>query len=391
MISLDADLFSKESYENLSKYDKPKLALFIQLGYQIFKKSNYKINIEIDSKPNIKHDNKIQTIGVIGENYVENILNPYYNIINVSKTNYSGDFIVNKTDYGNILTEVKNYSSIVPSSEIEKFKRDLSLNNNVIGGIFISLNTKIQNINETFLLNTYINSNDILHKIPIIYLCSNDPELIKASFELLWGYKNNLLEINNDKINKKINKISNLLNGLILTRSNLNDIKDNVSKQISKTYDILFTTEMQIRKSIESLYEIIPGENINNIKYKNYLNLFNTIKTNYVNSLILSNDVHQTILKKISELINSDDIIVVTNKEIIIKNNNVNILIITPLKTKTVIGINTIIKKDNSLCKIPLISKYSNGWITFELEKTINKSDYIEMISELISHLLDHD
>ena len=77
--------------------------------------------------------------GQEGEDIVYRILTSKYN--NVKKTNKtpeSGDFIIDN----DIMIEVKNYSSTVPTLQVLKFQRDLN-NLNIRAGIFISLNTHI--------------------------------------------------------------------------------------------------------------------------------------------------------------------------------------------------------------------------------------------------------
>ena len=83
--------------------------------------------------------------GQYGENLVENIIDqnfPDYSIINTTKKDSASDYqlITNLGD--RILIEVKNYSNVVPTTEVNKFIKDISQSSSKVG-LFISLNTGI--------------------------------------------------------------------------------------------------------------------------------------------------------------------------------------------------------------------------------------------------------
>jgi hypothetical protein len=76
--------------------------------------------------------------GAEGENRIERILTGLgYQFNTVAQTARYSDFLVGRT-----LVEVKNYGNTVPSTEVDKFYRDLTEHSSVTG-MFISLRSKI--------------------------------------------------------------------------------------------------------------------------------------------------------------------------------------------------------------------------------------------------------
>jgi|TARA_B110000208_G_C11779494_1_gene433309 hypothetical protein len=88
-------------------------------------------------------------LGKFNENIIEKYLKnnfPQYEIINVATGGEKcGDIIINThTNMGKISIESKNYGPerVIPSAEIDKFKRDL-MNSGIKFGIFVSTNSRI--------------------------------------------------------------------------------------------------------------------------------------------------------------------------------------------------------------------------------------------------------
>lgn len=400
-INLNSKLFSDDMYVELVKYSEKDLSIFLQLGFQIFKKSQ--VNLTINTGDNFSSKSII--LGNNGEEYVENILSKDYIVKNVSKIKFNGDLIVssklsNKNRLNNnILVEVKNYSNSVPYSEIEKFKRDLKANDNISGGIFISLNTKIQNIEESFLFTSIISD---IRNIPIIYLCSSDANLIRICVEIIWSHLESINNIENNqviisgnihKIYKKITKVSELLNNMSAFRITLNETKDIVQKQLSKLYEMLLSTELKIKNEIDSIYKYIDVEDKINYNYvsnekliSDFINHINLVNEN---SLITCNDIHKKIILDIIIKLTTNKEIYLssTEKTVVFKtkilNDYIPLMVISPLKTKTTILI-SIIGKDIDNIQIPIFSKYEDGWITFAIDKNILKNNNLENINKFL-------
>ena len=113
---------------------------------------------QMKTKFNIDRESDIAAIkGITGESKFDNIVSQFmssdYELINVAKQGKSGDFLIKwqsqKTNrIYKILVDVKNYSkSTVPTIEVEKFYRDINLNN-VDGGFLLSLNSRIIGISK---------------------------------------------------------------------------------------------------------------------------------------------------------------------------------------------------------------------------------------------------
>lgn len=128
--------------------------------------------------------------GLAGENKFENIISQYmsndYELINVSKQGKAGDFIIKwmstKTNKEyKVLVDIKNYSkNSVPTSEVDKFYRDVSLNN-VDGGFLLSFNSKITGIHKLIEFREFMTDR---HTIPILYMTSSTPLLIAETIKM---------------------------------------------------------------------------------------------------------------------------------------------------------------------------------------------------------------
>lgn len=84
--------------------------------------------------------------GQIGEHRVEKWIStafPDAIIDNRSSLEQSGDFAITFNDGGIILIEVKNYTSTVPTSQLDKFCRDLQKTPDVVFGIFVSIGQRV--------------------------------------------------------------------------------------------------------------------------------------------------------------------------------------------------------------------------------------------------------
>ena len=79
--------------------------------------------------------------GTLGELIMETHLKKAYdcNVFVVSKEQQTADIRMTRGESNNYLWEVKNYTRMVSSEEVEKFRRDLRLHPDVLGGILVSL------------------------------------------------------------------------------------------------------------------------------------------------------------------------------------------------------------------------------------------------------------
>ena len=141
------------------------------------------------------------TIGKIGENRLEIILNecfPAENIINTSGVGKCGDFILERKSHQNkkIIFENKEYTTNVPEVEVKKFIRDIE--HTKCHGIFLSQNTGIAN-KKHFEINFHNNFILIyLHKV------NYNSDLIASAVQIIdmITQKIDLVNIDTEKISK---------------------------------------------------------------------------------------------------------------------------------------------------------------------------------------------
>jgi len=134
--------------------------------------------------------------GKVSETSLELVLNnlfPSAEIINSSKTKESADYILRRENLHDIRFENKNYTANVPINFVNKFKREMEINNS--SGIMLCQNYGIVSKNnyefEIFNGNVYV----YLHKV------NYDPDRIKTAVDIIDHIKN---EIQNKEINKDI-------------------------------------------------------------------------------------------------------------------------------------------------------------------------------------------
>jgi hypothetical protein len=122
------------------------------------------------------------------ENIIDQCLSNEYKMENMSKTSRSGDFYLSwnssKTNkIYKILIDVKKYATTVPSKEVIKFYRDLNVNN-IGGGLFLSLTSKICGISKTIELKNHQKDNGQI--VSCIFAHASEPLLIAEIIKLLF-------------------------------------------------------------------------------------------------------------------------------------------------------------------------------------------------------------
>jgi hypothetical protein len=143
------------------------------------------INLGVIELFNVKCRSNAYSLGKRGEDYVYELLKNKYNIIDCRQNSHCGDFQLIPCSIGKIvepiLIECKNYSSSIPSREIDKFYNDL-ISQGAPGGIFVSLNSPITGISACI---------DIQYKtlnmklIPIIFISSDNEDIIISAVNIM--------------------------------------------------------------------------------------------------------------------------------------------------------------------------------------------------------------
>ena len=216
--------------------------------------SNVHLNSEIHSEihSEIKSDihglkSDIPSVkGKIGENIFEDIVSKFmssdYELINVAKQGKAGDFMIKWRSFKTnklykIIIDIKNYNkSSVPTLEVEKFYRDVHLNN-VNGGLLLSYNSHIIGTSKIIELKELLTDKGI---VPLLFVQSNTPlvivEIIKLLFHII-----EIKDINNNSVCKN--------NELIYHINQLNDSIQN----ITDCRDILQNSKNDIEKSLNTI------------------------------------------------------------------------------------------------------------------------------------------
>ena len=193
-------------------------------------------------------------IGKEGESSFENIvgqfLNSEYKMENMSKKGHSGDFHIfwnsSKTNkIYKILVDVKQYSSAVPTKEITKFYKDLNVNN-ISGGLFISLTSKICGISKIIELKNSQKINGQM--VPCMMANIKEPLVIVEVIKLLF----HIIEIK-DLHKNGVETMSELY-------SQISQLNDNI-ELITECRDALQSSKTDVEKSLNGImYKLMQCE-----------------------------------------------------------------------------------------------------------------------------------
>ncbi len=211
---------------------------------------------------NISGKSKTSSIkGRIAENFLENVIKdlfPSYSLDVTAQTGHEADMVLYK-DSLKILIESKNYSNVVPTKEITKFKLDLK-RMNIKHGLFVSFSSKItgkQNIEIEHYDDTVI-----------LYLsCIEfDREIINMALTLLIY----LSKLTNDKqfisgplLSEKANEILLIVNDLNKLYTTLSKNKYTLleeKKKISTSLDNIHTAYIENEVVMKNIIDEIQNK-----------------------------------------------------------------------------------------------------------------------------------
>jgi hypothetical protein len=372
-MNLTEDMFPSGFWSKIASCSKEQLANFVMIGYQSMMNSRFQLANESSYKR-----------GLAGEINVENILRENYNVLNVTQLDMSGDLIVTKPNSPlKILVEVKNYSSPIAYANVQKFYRDIDAGADIKAGLFISLNTRICTINDPF--HFAISERNI----PVIFLQSGDPNIIKLSVEILHSHltsalnnqkQESLINDKYQKLTKNINAISTLLGSSGKTRANITKLRDNFNTSISDIYSSVFLLEQQIQNEINNIYILLPSEaggapitsseELADNFDKRCAELYqNTLLDNAITRVLVKVVLKDMYAKIVEPKIRYD------NKISLMDKNDSMILMISPLKTK--INLHIKIKKEGDSVSVPHLCKYEDGCVVFSVDRSSDNLDRI--------------
>ncbi len=139
--------------------------------------------------------------GQAGEEFTQHELNrrfPTAEIEDTHKQSGRGDFILRENDF-TMLIETKNYKKNVTKPEIEKFYRDMAINNDIQCGLFLSLKSGICNRDDLHL--------EVIDGKPIIFVhnCLKNMENIDFAVRIFKLILNtDSIDLSNKEVYEKI-------------------------------------------------------------------------------------------------------------------------------------------------------------------------------------------
>ncbi len=356
-------------------------------------------------------------IGQIGEQIIRQIYEKTYIVDNVSKQGRAGDILLRRVASAErpiqhtILVEVKNYSITVNSAEVEKFYRDLLANSSISGGIFISLNTKIAGISDAFHLS-------YRGEIPVLFVCleglSEDhvQRTVLLAADLLWAFIDSRHSVDEEifqKLSSKITRLSDCLNSLSMGRTYINETRTVMDKQLNKIYESVLSTELQMRQIIGSISKTLSGGSVVGggssaqitIPDPNFDALQEVISTHFPTSLLVTGEGQTELITSILEeyfqdvhwpdYVASLDVVVEKKGVSIIYNgvdgtNPQTLITLGLLKTRTDLSFVPSYIPTTTV-DVPSSASYSDGVITFSLDKKSVENGCFEVIKTFIDHM----
>ena len=145
-----------------------------------------------------------------------NLLFPKNVIEDTHKEAGKGDFIMTDMDDVKILLENKDYKLSVPKKEIDKFERDISINPDIVAGIFMSNKSGISKKSDFQI--------DIIQNKPVCYLhyTNKNIDKIKIAYDVIKAVINSGIDLSNKE-----------------TIDNLNKLSSEIKKKMTKCYTLI--------------------------------------------------------------------------------------------------------------------------------------------------------
>jgi len=186
-----------------------------------------------------------------------------YSIVNTAKQGKQGDFIIvyrHNNQMKKCLVDVKKYTTSVPKKEIDKFHEDLTYGS-YDAGLIISYSSKFTGISDNIFLEDKQLMNGV---IPVMYLANIDTELILQCIKVLMlkTLVTESCDIKLTRIEYFINTINNTLSQSASTRRLLSEMQQEISKSIQRCQENLISLEVQTKKCIKEINNVIEEEKI---------------------------------------------------------------------------------------------------------------------------------
>jgi hypothetical protein len=194
--------------------------------------------------------------GQIGEEFVESILREAFSDLqNTTKTPRSGDITLWSAGR-KVVVEVKNYSNPVPTSGVEKFRRDLSTNG-AFAGVFISMQSPIAGVTNDFKLT--LESVDG-RTVPTAYIVSTDRAQIVTSVNMVLYFACTIINTVRDSYSRDVilgtvRSMSAHIDELARSRSSIQREIAGAAELAIKNASSIMAAEVKLRSDVEKLQE----------------------------------------------------------------------------------------------------------------------------------------
>jgi hypothetical protein len=173
-----------------------------------------------------------------------------FEISDVSFESSCGDIMVTRSYESReikILIDVKNYSSAVPHSEVEKFYRDVEVTG-VDAGILLSLNSKIVGFNDPLMFSSHGPAKICVVAQPyedmIIYI-------VKYMYGLCVGDKT---VKRSKKLEMHLNNVRSLIEQFNAVRQDVTEIEDVITTRLRRLNQRVFSIQYDISKQLDMAF-----------------------------------------------------------------------------------------------------------------------------------------
>ena len=254
-----------------------------------------------------KREKNAYAKGIQGENFVYDVLlSAKYDVEDVRKKGKSGDYVIKLPAKDKIakqiLVECKNYTTIVPQKEVDKFYADIK-GNDSHAGIFISLGSKITGIkhNMHFVRMTLADK-----EYPVLFIanCNNEllPNIVEhmiiAGVDMISAFLKQCDVVNSrsihkeeyqiDEINNHIQDLYSLLKSVDHMRNDLEQHKTDSDRFTNKMHKDLLSMEMKMADKLEKIKRsmMIVEHEVYTIDTESPEAIANLVKTKYEIPLI---------------------------------------------------------------------------------------------------------
>jgi hypothetical protein len=213
--------------------------------------------------------------GQMGEKIVFDALQSHFKIRDTSSIAKSGDFHI-ETMLGNVMVEVKNYSKPVGRAEVEKFHRDLSRNNDVQAGLFVSLYSPIVGVRERVYFET-----ELIHgrKIPVMYIQDSTPEVIRLMVDVLIAHLKADRVKDHEILTSKIEQLSDDIVSLSKARIQLGEVRLTLNKALDDLHLLIASAEINLTRTIDDIRKNIRWKHA--IPHEKYSEIWKFVKTTF--------------------------------------------------------------------------------------------------------------